>query len=213
MAGGCGRTYRVDAQVDPAACNALRSGPAGLLVPEVQLQADPGVTVTPPAAEDCPQVWRVGIDGSWAQTPTLTFGHALDGTDRVWEVVTAVPTLTVPRAGVWVVNYQVRGAATLPAHATASQAAGATAGLYKDGVLIGGSEAIVAYHTLAAGDQASSIQTTASRQFVHGFTAGQTVQLAAARLGATGSVSIVSNADGRSYVTMHWIGPVGDTAS
>lgn len=213
MAGGCGRTYRIDAQVDPAACNALQDGAAGLLVPEVQMVPDPGVTVTPPAAGACPQLWRVGIDGSWTQSGILTFGHALEGTDRVWEPVTEAPALTVPRSGVWVVNYQARAAATLGANASANQAAGATVGLNKDGVLIGGSEAIAIYHTLAAGDQASSMQATASRQFVHGFTAGQTVQLAAARLGSTGLVSIVSNADGRSYVTMHWIGPTGDTAS
>lgn len=213
MTGGCGRTYRIGPRVDPATCNALTEGAAGLLVPEVQLQVGPGLRVTPPADGACPAVWRVDVDGSWMQTGTMTFSHALDGADRVWEVVTPVPALTVPRSGVWVVDYQVRAAATLPAHATASQAAGATAGLYKDGVLIGGSEAIVVYHTLAAGDQAASVQTTASRQFVHGFTAGQTVQLAAYRIGTTGTVSVVSNGDGRSYVTMHWIGPAGDTAA
>ncbi|MET9818332.1 hypothetical protein [Streptomyces sp. NPDC006355] len=213
MAGACGRTYRIDPRVDPAGCNALTAGPGGLLVPEVQLDVGPGLRVAPPADGACPAVWRVDVDGSWAQTPTMTFGHNLTGADRVWEVVTPAPAVTVPRAGAWVVTFTVRAAVNILANASANQAAGVMAGIYKDGVLIGGTELMVIHHTLAAGDQNTAVQTTASRQFVHGFTAGQTVQLAAARVGTNGSAAIYSSVDGRSFVTMHWIAPAGDTAT
>ncbi|MTE20280.1 hypothetical protein F0L17_14410 [Streptomyces sp. TRM43335] len=213
MAGPCGRVYRIDPRIAASECNALKETTGGLLVPEVVIEAEPGIRVTPPAEGACPAVWRVGVDGSWMQTPVMNFGHTLSGAHRAWEVVTPVPAITVPRDGVWVVDFQVRGAVNIPASASTNQAAGMTAGLYKDGVLIGGSELLVLHHTLNAGDQNTAAQTTACRQFVHGFTAGQTVQLAAARLGTTGSVSIYSTTDGRSYITMHWIGPTGDTAA
>jgi hypothetical protein len=149
------------------------------------------------------------VDGSWAQTPVVTFSRSLTGADRVWEVVTESPAITIPRAGVWVVSYQARGVAALPA-AGAAQGIGVVAGLYKDGVLIGGSEVMAAFQADGGSQPATQVQATGSRQFVHRFTAGQTVQLAAYRIGQTGQASVVSNGDGRCYVTAHWIGPFED---
>jgi hypothetical protein len=71
MAGACGRTYRIDPKIDPAACNALTETASGLLVPGTEVTGiAPGtavgtersvdVDVTPPAAGACPENWTVG---------------------------------------------------------------------------------------------------------------------------------------------------------
>ncbi|MFF0092679.1 hypothetical protein ACFYSF_22335 [Streptomyces canus] len=211
MAGACGRTYRIDPRLDPAACNALEETAAGLLVPEVLVQVDPGLTVTPPAAGDCPQVWRIGVDAAWVQNGTLNFLHSLTGALRAWETVPEVPLLTIPRAGVWEVNYQVRGVASLPAPGAAASDTGVVAGMYKNGALAPGTEAMVIYHSEGAGDQGKQIQATGSRQFMHTFAAGDTVGLGAFRLGTFGAAAVVSNGDGRTYISAHWLAPEGDT--
>lgn len=214
MAGGCGRTYRIGPRVDPATCNALQDGAAGLLVPDVRLQAGPGLTVTPPADEACPAVWRVDVDGAWAQTGVLEFNQALPVTNRVWHQVTGATPVTIPRAGVWEIDYQVRGAATLTTNATAAQSTGLSTCLYKNGTLMGGSELLVVFHSLAAGDEARQVQATGSRRFVAGaFTAGDQLQLMACQIGAQGTVHVMSNGDGRTYVTASWLGPAGDTGT
>jgi hypothetical protein len=73
MAGGCGRTYRVDPRVEPAACNALTQTATGLLVPGTRVLGSSGpgpgrvasdlqsvdVVVAAPAADDCPANWTV----------------------------------------------------------------------------------------------------------------------------------------------------------
>ncbi|WP_327345986.1 hypothetical protein [Streptomyces europaeiscabiei] len=210
MAGSCGRTYRVDPKLDPAPCNALEQTAAGLLVPEVLIEVEPGLTVTPPADGDCPQVWRIGVDAAWVETGSLDFLRSLTGAIRAWEVVTEVPTLTIPRAGVWEVNYQVRGVALLPAPGAATDT-GVVAGMYKNGAVVPGTEAMVIYHSELAGDQGKQIQATGSRQFMHTFAAGDTVRLGAYRLGTSGTAAVVSNGDGRTHITAHWVAPVGDT--
>ncbi|MGW2951502.1 hypothetical protein [Streptomyces eurythermus] len=203
MAGACGRTYRIDPKLDPAPCNALTQGPAGLLVPEVELRAQPGVTVTAPPAGACPQAWQIGVDASWAQNATLTFSHSLTGADRVWERVTEVPTLTIPRAGVWEVDYNARVAVGVAAGGGAMYV---VVGIYKNGVLIVGSEAMAAGATGAG----NGVQSTGGLAFLHPFAAGDTVELWANRIG-TGAASVVSNPDGRVRIAAHWIGPTGDT--
>lgn len=213
MAGACGRTYRVDPRLDPAPCNALEETAVGLLVPEVLIEVEPGLTVTPPADGDCPQVWRIGVDAAWVQTGTLDFLHSLTGATRAWEVVTEVPTLTIPRAGVWEVNYQVRGVALLPAPGVANIDTGVVAGMYKNGALVPGTEAMVIYQSELALDQGEQIQAMGSRQFMHTFAAGDTVRLGAFRLGTSGSAAVVSNTDGRTSITAHWVAPEGDTAA
>ncbi|MET8609814.1 hypothetical protein [Streptomyces misionensis] len=204
MAGSCGRAYRIDPRRDPAPCNALQDGPDGLLVPAVELQAQPGITVTPPAPGACPAVWEIGVDASWAQNGNLTFAHSLTGADRVWERVAEVPTLTIPRAGVWEVDYNARGAVSLPA-ATAG-AEYVTAGVYKNGALIVGSESLVC-GTAGAG---TGGQATGGLSFLHPFNAGDTVELWAYRIGQAGTASVVSNPDGRCRLMLHWLAPVGD---
>lgn len=193
-------------RLDPAACNALTQGPAGLLVPDVELQAQPGVTVTAPAAGACPQAWQIGVDASWAQNATLTFSHAMNGADRTWERVTEVPTLTIPRAGTWEVDYNARAAVGVAAGGVGGMYV--VVGIYKNGALIVGTEAMAAGIT-GAGNGA---QATGGVAFLHPFAAGDTVELWAYRIG-TGAASVVSNPDGRTRIAAHWLAPTGDTPS
>ena len=153
------------------------------------------------------------VDGAWAESTTLDFLHMLTGATRAWEVVPEVPLLTIPRAGVWEVNYQVRGVALLPAPGAAGIDTGVVAGMYKNGALVPGTEAMVIYQSEAAGDQGKQIQATGSRQFMHLFAAGDTVGLGAFRLGTSGSAALVSNGDGRTCISARWVAPVGDGPS
>ncbi|MDP4501063.1 hypothetical protein [Nonomuraea turcica] len=205
MAGSCGRVYRIDPRIVDSACNALTQTAAGLLVPEAQLQAGPGITVTPPADGACPAVWQVAADGSWAQNATLTFTHVLDGADRVYEQVTEVPAITIPRAGVWEVDYNARASVAMPAATAGSEYV--TTALYKNGAAIVGSEALI-IGTTGAG---SANQATGGLSFLHSFAAGDLVTLWAYRIGQAGAGAVHSNVDGRTRISMHWIGPEGDT--
>jgi len=206
-----GTAASIGPRPDPAPCNALTETASGLLVPEVLIEVAPGLTVTPPGAGDCPQVWRVGVDAAWVQTDTLNFAHTITGAVRAWEVVTEVPTLTIPRAGVWEVNYQMRGVAVLPAPGLVNTATGVTGAMYKNGALVPGTESMVIFQSEAALDQGDQVQATGSRQFMQVFAAGDKVQLAACRLNVDGTSSVVSNADGRTSLTAHWVAPEGDT--
>lgn len=145
------------------------------------------------------------VDGSWMQNPTLTFNHPLTGADRVWEKVSEVPALTVPRAGIWEVDYNARGAVSVPT------AAGqyVMTGIYKNGALIVGTEALVV-GTAGAG---SGAQATGGISFLHPFTAGDVVELWAFRVGQAGTSAVVSNPDGRTRIMGHWLAPVGDGPS
>lgn len=199
MAGKCGHTFRIDPRVSPDPCNALTQGAAGLLVPRVDIAAEPGVKVTAPAAGDCPQTWSIGVDSSWVQTPSLNFSHPVTGGDRVWERISEVPTLTIPRAGTWEVNYDARGAV-----GNAATMRYLTAGIYKNGALIVGTEAMVVGST-------GGVQATGGMSFLHEFNAGDTVELWAYRIGQDGTAVVISNPDGRTRLMLHWLGPIGDT--
>ncbi|MGW6391218.1 hypothetical protein ACWFR1_12115 [Streptomyces sp. NPDC055103] len=199
------RVYRSDPTVDPASCNSLTLTEAGLLAPAVKLQAQPGLTATAPAADACPQTWSIGVDASWTQNGVLTFTHSLTGADRAWEHITEVPTLTIPRAGVWEVDYNVRGVVGMPA-ATAG-AGYVVAGLYKNGGLIVGSQAMV----VGIAGTGSAAQATGGLSFLHTFATGDTVQLWANRIGQASSASVVSNPDGRVRISLHWLAQTGDT--
>ncbi|MER6367439.1 hypothetical protein ABT255_03500 [Streptomyces mirabilis] len=211
MAGACGRTYRVDPTIDPAPCNALTQTATGLLVQGVEIEADPGLTVTAPAPGDCPQTWRIGVDSSWAQGPWSVAGvHDLNGPDRVYEQITEVATMVIPRAGVWEVNYAVRGAAILPANTAGGQYV--TAALFQNGAIISGAEVMVVGVTQGAGTGPShGAQATGSNVFMRFFAAGDQVTLHAYRIGQLGTASVINNGDGRTRVMAHWIGPTGDT--
>ncbi|MFJ7489683.1 hypothetical protein ACIQZB_00230 [Streptomyces sp. NPDC097727] len=197
--------YRADPTVDPAPCNALTLTGAGLLVPEVEIQAQPGVTVTAPAADACPQAWQIGVDASWAQNATLAFAHELGGPDRVFEEITEVPPLRIPRAGVWEVDYNVRGAVGIPPGTAAAEYV--TAAIYKNGAPIVGSEAMI----IGVVGADNGAQAAGGLSFLHAFAAGDVVTLWAYRIGqAGGAPSVVSNPDGRTRLMLHWLGPVGD---
>jgi hypothetical protein len=213
MAGACGRTYRVDPRLDPAPCNALVPTASGLLVPSTVIGARPGISITAPAAGDCPQTWQVGIDASWAQSvwnPAPGGLHALTGADRVYEQVTEMTTITIPRAGVWEVDYQVRGVVFLPANSASAMFV--TAAIFKNGAITSGSEAMITGISVGGGaTPASTAQNTGGQTYLDVFAAGDLVTLHAYRIGQSGTASVVSNADGRSRIMAHWLGPTGDT--
>jgi hypothetical protein len=206
-----GQNKKVD--IDPDPCNALTNTDDGLLAPKVRLEVEPGLKLTPPDEDACPQVWRIGVDAAWTQTPaTLAFRHDLTGGARAWEIITEVPTLTIPRSGVWEVNYQVRGGASLPGDpAPPAVSTGVTAGMHKNGAHVPGTEALVIYFNTLVGDEGHHAQASASRQFMHGFAAGDRIQLAAFRITTAGEAQVFSNRDGRTYLTAHWVAPPGDT--
>ncbi|MFI0827289.1 hypothetical protein ACH4Q7_22855 [Streptomyces roseolus] len=145
------------------------------------------------------------VDASWAQNGTLAFAHPLDGADRVFEQVTAVPALTIPRAGVWEVDYNARGVVQVPVGATGAEYV--TAAIYKNGALIVGSEAMLA----GTNGGGTVSQATGGISFLHPFAAGDVVTLWAYRIGPTGTASVVSNPDGRTRISCHWLGPSTDT--
>lgn len=121
MAGACGRTYRIDPRLDPAACNALTQGPAGFLVPgttvtgiapgtAVGTQRSVDVDVTPPAAGACPENWTVGA------RLTPLFGSRIAGMADLRTSVAAVvlpnSQVVLPEAGVYRLTAHLFGLAT-----------------------------------------------------------------------------------------------------
>lgn len=226
MAGSCcGGSTRVLPRLDPAECNAMRQTAAGLLVPEVQLRADPGVTVTPPSTEGCPQVWRVGIDASWVQTEPTTFLHTIAAPSWTFEPVPALPPVTIPRAGWWDVDYQVRAASAIPDANTGTlvRQNGIGAGLLHNGAVVPGMEMTVIMQMQQPGDQGRHLQTETTRRRVLALAAGDALALAVRRftdppdgnpsvIGA-GTAQVLGDANGWTHITARWIGPVGDGAA
>lgn len=149
------------------------------------------------------------VDGAWAQTGTLTFNRPMDGADRVYEQVTEVPPVTIPRAGIWEVGYNARTVVSMPLNVAGGEYV--TTALFKNGALIVGSE-VLSGIAVGAGP-ASTQQETQGLSFVHAFAAGDVVTLHAFRIGQTGTASIVSNTDGRTRIAAHWLAPEGDTAT
>lgn len=225
MAGSCCGSVRVLPRLDPDACNVLVQTAAGLLVPGVQLAADPGVTVTPPGADECPQTWRVGIDGSWVQTESTTFLHTLAGPSWEFEPVPALPPVTIPRAGWWDVDYQVRAASAIhdTNTGTLDRQNGIGAGLLHNGTVVPGTEMTVIMQMQQPGDQGRHLQTETSRRRVLALAAGDTLALAARPftdppdgnptvIGA-GVAQVLGDANGWTHITARWLGPVGDGAA
>jgi hypothetical protein len=123
MAGNCGRTYRIDPRLDPAACNALSETPSGLLVPRTEVTGiAPGgavstersvdVDVTPPAAGACPENWTVGA----RLTPVFGFRNAgmadLRTSAQGQQVVLPNSQALLPEPGVYRLTAHVFGLAT-----------------------------------------------------------------------------------------------------
>ncbi|MEV0143731.1 MULTISPECIES: hypothetical protein [unclassified Nonomuraea] len=130
----------------------------------------------------------------WVQTGPLSFNHPLTGATRAYERISEVPALTIPFPGVWEVSYGVRtytqkGLCITPA-------------IFNNGTLIRGSESVVCVDSAEAGSQDTIGQT-----FTHTFAAGDVVTLHAYRIREGGHTSILSNADGRTQVTAHWVSP------
>ncbi|MDX2643489.1 hypothetical protein PV341_07850 [Streptomyces sp. PA03-1a] len=211
MAGSCGCSGRLTTAVSDDPCNALVRSASGLLVPATALEVGPGLTVEAPAAGDCPQTWTVNVDSSWAQGPWAGVGtHDLDGADRVYEEITEVAPMVIPRSGIWEVNFVVRGGVQLPANAVASEFV--VAALFENGSVIVGQEVMVVGLSRGQATGATAgAQGTGTGAFLRAFTAGDQIALHAYRIGQLGVAQVVSNADGRTRLMAHWIGPEGDT--
>lgn len=119
MAGSCGRTYRVDAPVDPAPCNALTRTAGGLLVPHTALQGiAPGgavsaqrsvdIDVTAPAAGACPETWQVGARLTPVSGQTSGAVGIQGSPFDTWIPVTGA-LVALPEAGVYEVIADVQG--------------------------------------------------------------------------------------------------------
>lgn len=134
----------------------------------------------------------------WIQTDPLTFSHNLTGADHAYEKVSEVPALRIPFPGVWEVSYHARTSIYVPANKTMW----VTTALFKNGGLIPGSEALTGTASSNGGSQDTIGQT-----FTHTFAAGDVVTLHAYRIGQDPSAAIISNHDGRTAVTAHWVSP------
>jgi hypothetical protein len=120
MAGNCcGGSVRVSPRLDPAPCNAIEQGAAGLLVPHTALAGiAPGgavgtersvdVDVAAPAPDACPQTWTVGA----RLTPVSGQASGVVGLDTA-PANTFVPVpgaqLVLPEAGLYEVIADVQG--------------------------------------------------------------------------------------------------------
>jgi len=139
--------------------------------------------------------------GSWVQTGPLSFTHPLTGADFVYEQISEVPTLTIPYAGVWEIAYNAHRNLALPSNGAVLLIRTA---LYKNGVIIEGSEAV-------SGIQSASgfgFQTTTGQTLLHTFAAQDQVDLYAHRQGPVAAVGgISSGSDGRTGVMAHFVSP------
>lgn len=121
MAGSCGRTYRIDPQIDPATCNSLVATPSGLLVPRTVVEGIPGDIVPPVGTErsvdvdvtevpGCPDAWQVGA----RLTPATGFAGSQQGNADLLAAgdgqVVGIPSadITLPEVGVYHINGNVR---------------------------------------------------------------------------------------------------------
>ncbi|MEV5480490.1 MULTISPECIES: hypothetical protein [Streptomyces] len=139
--------------------------------------------------------------GSWVQTGPLAFSHSLTGADGAWEQISEAPTLTIPYAGVWEIAYHAHGSFSLPSNGAVVLIRTA---LYKNGVIIDGSEAVSGIQSAAG----FGFQNTFGQTLLHTFAAQDQVALYAHRQGPAAAVAAVSSGgDGRTGVMAHWVSP------
>lgn len=149
------------------------------------------------------------VDGAWVQTGAVSVSRSITGADRTYVHITEVPTLTVNRAGIWDVRYSARVLTAIPASTAGSQYL--TVALFRNGVLLPGSESISGF-AVSAGESVSR-QEMVGQAFLASLTEGDQITMHAYRIGQVGTTSIHSTVDGRTWVSMHWIAPPGDTSS
>lgn len=112
--GGTGGAPRID----PQDCNALTTGPAGLLVPEtdiiglapggnVSTERSVDIDVTPPADGACPEVWTIGarLTPVSGQTDAGSLDLGPDPGDT-WKDMPGV--IVLPEAGTYALDASVR---------------------------------------------------------------------------------------------------------
>lgn len=149
------------------------------------------------------------VNGAWVQNGALTFSRTVTGTDRTYVQITEVPTLTANRTGVWDLRYFARVLTAVPANTSGAQYL--TVALFRNGVLIGGSESISGVNT-AAGEGINK-QAMVGQAFLIYLTEGDQITMHAYRIGQVGTASIHSTTDGRTRISMYWIAPPGDASS
>ncbi|HET6502539.1 MAG TPA: hypothetical protein VFG87_17430 [Amycolatopsis sp.] len=134
----------------------------------------------------------------WVQTDPIDFYHNFAGADRAYEQVSELPALTIPNPGVWEISYSARTNIGNPASASALYVHTA---VFNNGALLPGSEAL----TGKTYDPGESSQDTIGQTVQYTFKAGDVVQLYGYRIGQQGSAGILSNGDGRTGITAHWV--------
>ncbi|TVT57824.1 hypothetical protein FNH05_06940 [Amycolatopsis rhizosphaerae] len=134
----------------------------------------------------------------WVQTDPVDFSHSITSADRAYEQISELPALTIPNPGVWQVSYSARTNIGNPA--SVSGAFLHTA-LFNNGALIPGSEALTG-KTYNPGE---SSQDTIGQTFLYTFKAGDVVRLYGYRIGQPGFAAVLSNGDGRTGITAHWV--------
>ncbi|CCH29533.1 hypothetical protein ABZ816_15710 [Actinosynnema sp. NPDC047251] len=137
---------------------------------------------------------------TWLQTGPLAFHHKLSGADRAYDKITAVPDLTIPFPGVWEVAYAVRTNIGTPSKGAALYV---SAAVFVNGGIILGTEAL----TGAYFNPGEAVQDTVGQTFLHTFKVGDVLTLHAFRIGQDGTTDVLSNTDGRTRVTAHWVSP------
>lgn len=136
----------------------------------------------------------------WEQA-MATGNYRLTAAAGTWEKVGTFPTITVDQPGVYDVDYSARVAVIV----LAAQTGVATVGVYKNGALIGGTEAGFVNAQNDSTTQAQNLQSQVGIPFVHRFAAGDTVELWAKWTGTVSSVTIASDTNGRTRLDMHRI--------
>ncbi|MCX4583906.1 hypothetical protein [Streptomyces sp. NBC_01481] len=127
------------------------------------------------------------------------FSHSLTGADRAYEHIFEVPELEIPFPGVWEISYGARSYVEVPASREFEYVHTA---LFNNGALLPDSEALTGIN----GTNHAS-QTTTGQTFLAEFKAKDKVTLHAYRVGQSGNAAILSNGDGRTQITAHWVSP------
>lgn len=149
---------------------------------------------------------RLQLISTRDQSPSLNFVRDLGGAANAYAVVTDVPALVVPISGAYEVTADVHGMAAVQAVAAGSVVeASVFAALAVNGVLQAGTETTVVRNAFGSPGTAQPAHTVESTGAVTRFfqlTAGDQIQLFAARFSDPGTTSrVVSNVQGRTRLT------------
>lgn len=145
------------------------------------------------------------------RSSAVSFTHALAGAVGVFEEITEIPEFVVPVAGLWVVTWDVRAQISYPASAAASVAANVYCALYKNDVIVTGSETTCGINGQSAtptSQPARQLQATGSGSEVLDLLVNDRMSIYAARAGDAGITTDVNSGNtGRSRIRAWRLGP------